>query len=495
MKTWKNRILMLKKCIPLFIFLFFNLLLIGTTIFYAPSWGLWDAGLLVETSHIWASNNVMENIGNVINHNIYYMPFSVVYGLLTYHIFRNYPLLCYILVILQNMVGIFLWGLVLHKVFAGKKREFLLNTFLFPLTLFLFTPFWNIFNYVSLQEKFILLFSAISIYFIKRYSDAGKIKYLLISLLFTILTVLSKPQGVYIVLVYIAYSCVLAITKDRRRLVAPMLITHICLLVSYSLITIGYRGNGYASGYNLSLTGIANNFMNTPLVIKLLFVIEAFMVFYIIFKVKKQNRFSLEAVFIPLGFLCYIAVLLPWGIIPYHISVTAPYAMGMFFPAYSYFNKKSRLARIAVNCLILFLVLFTFLYIIKPRISRVADVKKTVIFLKDFSAAQVGRYFFPPPFAESAFSMSVFSGLPIKYIDNGILSANMLGDDVGNFIIFDNQDPSIELAGVDIEKEIYRNDNWIIYRVKKSENIKKKFTVIFKENFIDRIKTYLKTKK
>jgi hypothetical protein len=71
----------------------------------------------------------------------------------------------------------------------------------------------------------------------------------------------------------------------------------------------------------------------------------------------------------------------------------------------------------------------------------------------------------------------------------------MLANDVENFIIFDNQDPSIELEGVSVEKAIYRNDNWIIYRIIKSGNIMKKFTVTFKSNLFDRVKTYLKTKK
>ncbi|MCX6723051.1 MAG: hypothetical protein NT094_03195 [Candidatus Staskawiczbacteria bacterium] len=484
----------LSKYFPVFGFFLVTILLIGTTIFYSPSWGLMDAVLLTDASHIWASNNVIESIYYSVNHSVYYMPVAVIWCLSIYHIFRDLPILCYILIILQNMFGILIWGLVLHKVFAGKKKDLLLDTFLFPLVLFLFTPFWNIFNYINLQEKFIFLFSAISFYFAKKYLNEEKVKYLLVSLLFTILTVLSKPQGVYIVFVYIAYSCLLVLMRGRSRLIIPILLTHICLLVSYILITFGYKSTGYTFRYNLSLAGITNNFMNAPLVIKLLFITSVFMVFYIIYNVKKRHRYSFEAIFIPLGFICYIVVLLPWGIIPYHISATAPYAMGIFFPAYSYFNEKSRLARVAVNCLILSLVFVTFFYIIKPRISRVADVNKAAIFLKDFSRTRAGHYFFPPPFVETAYSMSVFSGLPIKYLNKGILSDEMLGDNAGNFVIFDNQDPSIELAGVDIEKEIYRNDNWLIYRVKKSENIKKKFSVTFKENLVERLKTYLRTR-
>jgi len=117
-----------------------------------------------------------------------------------------------------------------------------------------------------------------------------------------------------------------------------------------------------------------------------------------------------------------------------------------------------------------------------------ADIKKTVVFLKDFSSKQAGsRYFFPPPFVESAYSISVFTGLPVKYIDSGVLSANILGNDVGNFIIFDNQDPSIDLVDVKIDKEVYRNDNWRIYEIKKSKNPKIGFKVKFKEPLLRRL--------
>ena len=67
--------IILKKYFPIFAFSLVTILLIGTTVFYAPSWGLMDAAQLVKASHTWASNNVIENISNSINHNVYFMPF------------------------------------------------------------------------------------------------------------------------------------------------------------------------------------------------------------------------------------------------------------------------------------------------------------------------------------------------------------------------------------------------------------------------------------
>jgi hypothetical protein len=484
----------LKKYFPVFIFLSFTLLLMSVTVFYAPSWGLMDAGLLLSASNFWSSNELLREVVSIINHDVYFMPFSRIWYLINYHVFRDAPLFCYISIILENMIGLFLWGIVLHKVFSEKKDNFWLDSFLFPLTLFLFTPFWNIFMYIALQEKFIFLFSAISMYFTKKYLDTERGRYFLVSLIFIVLTVLSKPQGVYIILVYILYSCFLLATNKKREIGILLLTTNLSLLISYYLFTVKYQLHGYASRYNLSLAVVMGNFMNAPFIIKFLAVVAIFMVFYIVYNVlKKNDRFLLEAVFIPLGFLCYITVLLPWGIINYHLSVVAPYAVGMFFPIYSYCNGKSRSVRLVINCLILFLVLITFIYIIRPRISKMADIKKTVVFLKDFSSKQIGsRYFFPPPFVESAYSMSVFTGLKIIYVEKGILSDDMLGDGVNSFLIFDDQDPSIDLAGVRVEKEIYRNDNWRVYEIRKSKNFKTRFDVKFKTNLMERFKVYFK---
>jgi len=283
--------------------------------------------------------------------------------------------------------------------------------------------------------------------------------------------------------------------KEKIKEALWILITHLVLLISYFRFTVKHQLQGYASRYNLSLAGIAGNFMAAPLIVKLLCVFAVLLIFYIIYKMKKERKLPLEALFIPLGYLCYIAVLLPWGIISYHISVTAPYVLGMFFPLYAYGNGKSRLARFTLNLLLCLLCLLAFLYIIKPRIVKIANIKKTVVFLKGLAKEEPGaRYFFPPPYSESAYSMSVFTGQQITYVENGVLSANMLGDGIKNFLMFDDQDPVISLSGVDIQKEIYRNATWRVYAIRKAEAPEKRFKVEFNENFLEKLKTYLKEK-
>jgi hypothetical protein len=213
---------------------------------------------------------------------------------------------------------------------------------------------------------------------------------------------------------------------------------------------------------------------------------------YFIHKIRRNNL-PIQAVLVPLGLICYIVILLPWGLCSYHLSVVAPYVLGMFFPPYSFFNRRSDITRLLSNGFIIILVLSVFVYIIIPRISKMADIKKVVIFLKDSSIRNCSNhYFFPPPFEESAYGLSIFSEIPIRYLDKGVLSAEMLVDGEDNFIIFDDQDSSVTLSGVKINKEIYRNDNWAIYKVAKASNSKNEFKVIFKENYMEKIKSFLK---
>jgi hypothetical protein len=123
-----------------------------------------------------------------------------------------------------------------------------------------------------------------------------------------------------------------------------------------------------------------------------------------------------------------------------------------------------------------------------------ADIRKTVTFLKSFSGQNISsRYFFPPPFVESAYSMSVFTDLPIIYLEKGILSVDMLDSDMDNYIIFDDQATFIKLRGVGIGKEIYKNNNWVIYEVIKINNSQEEFGVKFQENFLEKIKSFLKS--
>ena len=65
------------KYFPILTYFLVTILLIAATIFFAPSWALMDAIPLVEASRIWAGNNVIKDIITSINHNVYYMPFSV----------------------------------------------------------------------------------------------------------------------------------------------------------------------------------------------------------------------------------------------------------------------------------------------------------------------------------------------------------------------------------------------------------------------------------
>ncbi len=451
--------------------------------------------MLLTVNAIWSNSNfASEALRNIFDFSWYFRPLTAGYFLLVYHFLKGYPLLLYILIIIVNMTAMLFWGVLFNYIFRNERDNsgIFINVFIFPLFFFIFTPFWNMFQYISLAEKFIFFFSPIAIYSMKRYLDTEKIKFFLFSFFSLLFLICSKPSGVYLVLCFLVYSVLaMIVNRDKRGVNFLIFIVNILLLLAYYFFTLKYQSYGYASKYNLNLLSLAHNFLNASFIIKLLFVIAVLIVFNQIW-VKKRISFSAV---IPLGFLCYIAILLPWGseaLVAYHISPTTPYIMGMFFPLYSYFNEKSRQVSPIVNCLLLFLVFSAFFYVISPRISKMADIKKTVNFLKSSSKSYPEpEFFLPPPFMESAHSLTILSGMKVNYIDSGILSFSLLGNG-NNFLILNDQAPSVVLSDIGLGDIIYQNNSWRIYRINRGEAPQEKFTTEFRRNFVDDLKDLLK---
>lgn len=492
-----------RKYLPILIFLFFVVLIIKTTLFYAPSWGLMDDFQNLEhAKSVWVNNNsVIKFISAILQHfktNAYYRPLYEIWSLFTYYIFKNSPLTIYILIIIQNMAVLLLWGRIFHRIFSSPKENIYLNVFIFPLSFFLFTPFWNIFMYISLPEKLIFLFSALALYFLMKTFDTNRLKYFWFSFSFVILGILSKPTGIYLALAFAIFAFLaLFIRSNKKRITFTVMLANLSIFLFYYLFTIKKQCRGYTVKYNLSIEGIQNNLFKSPFVIKFLAILAIFMAIYIFIAllIKRKKNVSIEALLIPLGFLSYIFILLPWGILNYHLSVATPYVLGMFFPTYTFFNKKSMVARILVNIFIVFLTLLTFFYIIKPRISKMADIKETINFMKGLSNGDKKvLYFFPPPYSEPPYALSNFTNSEVIFLGQGTLSKEMFRDAYNNYLIFDERGTSIDLINVKVDKEVYRNNTWRIYLLKE-ENYKTKFKPDFpKENFLEKIKTYLRTK-
>lgn len=471
--------------------------LVGVYLYYTPSWGLQDdfQSLGIARS-VWQSENFLGSLWTVIANDlaswgifrpVYY--FSVV---VNYHFFKDVPWFIYILIAIFNFSAILLWGIVITRLFSVRENYTWFGIFLFPLSFFIFTPFWNIFVHISFQEKYIVLFSAISLYFLEKAYSKERVAYLIPVMFFMILGMLSKPTGIHLTMAYIVFAVVdLVFLKHKKHISLLVLSLNAALFILYYwFITSNLRG--YAGQYSLTFANIINNLLTSSMVVKLL-IVAAIVIFLSLFVtiLRKKNNFSPLALIIPLGFLSYVLVLAPWRFASYLLSALTPYVLAMFFPIYIWFNYRNNISRVAANACLILLAILSFFFIAVPRISKLADIREAEEFIMS-SNKNNDRYFFPPPFSEAAEAVSGFTSTRIVYLDKGVLDAEKLHGANGNYLIVNDEASAITLDGVEIGKTVYENNTWKIFQLAGNRPGQELFKVDFPENSVVKIKSFLR---
>jgi len=486
------------KYLSVFAFLSVGIFLTGTIIFYAPSWGLVDDSWLLENAKsVWSGGNSLGNLWQIISDGTrwgMFRPVFFTWNALVYHIFRNNPLLIYIGMAIFNLTVLLLWGFILNKIWLSEEKNRLRDIFLYPLTFFIFTPFWNTFMYISMQQKFIIFFSALAIYlFYKGYTREKKIFFVL-SVFAILLGILTHAEGIFLNLAMLLLSLVLFLLTKKRNLIFCFVLNFV-LFISYLFFTVAIQMKGsYTSRYGNNLNNLTLNFIAAPALVKILAVgsIFYFCSLYILI-LKKKNKFSPVIFVFPLGFICLFAVLLPWGFPNYHLSALTPFIVGMFFPLYSFLNSRSPVLKKIINSSLLLIVFLTLFFIWMPRISKISDIKKTEDFIIEFEKGQkTSTYFMTSPCAEACNGIGYFTKANTIYLSDSLLSESRLTGSANNFVIFRDECPRVSFDGVQESREIYKNNTWEILQVNAKKGSNKEFKVTFPENPVEKIKNFLK---
>lgn len=122
-----------------------------------------------------------------------------------------------------------------------------------------------------------------------------------------------------------------------------------------------------------------------------------------------------------------------------------------------------------------------------------SDIKKTEQFIIGFEKERsAGTYFMAPPCMEACDHLGYITKTKIIYLYDSLLSGDELIEPANNFMIFRDECPSVNFEGVQELKEVYRNNTWKIFSVIKRQGIRKEFKVIFTENWLEKIKTFLR---
>ncbi len=427
--------------------------------------------------------------------------FRPVYNLwivVVYNLFARMPTTIYMLVALINMCSLLIWGHVLYKFYNVDKEDFYPTVYLFPLSFFLFTPFWNIFMYISLQEKFVVLFCVLSFYFFKKSYEAASNRYILITFLFLLLGLFSKPTALAVAFVYAAFALLDCVLFKIRPAFSLIYFVSSCILIgAYAAFTfkIQMKGMYTASyGHNLKPMILIGKILAANLIIKFLFLLGIGSILFIIIKfIITKDKNSVFGVLLPLGLLAFLTLLMPWGYQSYLLCDLAPFVIGIFFPLYIWLIRKNSFSRWGINGVFFVLLTAVFIGIIMPRISKMGEIAKTEYFLISRAVMNKhSRYFFPPPYMESAYALNGFTGEDIVYLKDGNLTNALLTDKGNNYLLVNDQCGGTRMHGVRLAEEIFSNKTWQIFRLVTDDHYTGEFNPLFKNNFIQKIKTTLR---
>lgn len=466
--------------IPFLCYLSFSVVVILAYLYYRPSWGLESDWQFIErVNGIWGSSNILKSIFEYVKSELFsekIRPLYCFYTLIVYKIFQKTPYLIYMLIFVIQISILPLWGLIFHRMFSKSGSRVSHETlFIFPLSFFIFTPFWNNFMYISLQEKLVFIFGTLAVYFFMLAFDKKRVKNTLIAFGFALLCLFSKPTGAYLFLTF--FVCLLLYCLICRKNIlywAILAAIYLTVLVGYYLfVKTLVKPGGYSSKYveNFNIMSVLNQLKHAAIAIKWLFAIAVgFLLSYLV--LIKKRYFNFSSIIIPVAFISYFLVLLPWGIISYLLGPVAPFALGMFFPVYILVRQKLGKLKLGYlpGAVIILLTCFVLTQIILPRINKMAEIKDVeakIISLK--KSHNNPRFYFPPYYSETCFALSKFTNTEIVYLSSAVLDSTMLSES-DNYLIYRDECSSISLKNVKIAKTLYENKTWKIFLVKKSDS-------------------------
>jgi len=123
--------------------------------------------------------------------------------------------------------------------------------------------------------------------------------------------------------------------------------------------------------------------------------------------------------------------------------------------------------------------------------SEIARVEKFM--LAHASPGFPHRYFFPPPYEESANALRGFTSEEIIFLKDGELTGDMLDAQGSNFLIVNDQCSFIHVSGVRLEKKVFINGTWEIRKVIADKTMGKNlYGAQFHLNFVQKIKKWIR---
>lgn len=476
---------------PQFFFLFFFFVILIAYFVWSPGWGFMDDFQCGETARAFWRGDLSP--ASMIKGDIHgYGRFRPVYYLWVIGAYwLQYPLALYLLILAAGFAVLLVWGRIINRLFHHEFSS-LFNQFIYPLAFFLFLPFWNIFMYISVQEKFVFMFGSLSFYFLVRSYQQGLWRDFVLALGLAVLAMLGKETGVAFLAAYGAFAFldVCLFKKDTKRSLALL---GICLAagIGYVLFIKSVLG-GYTAGYktNLEAQALLSGLQGSPSTIKAVLAMAVGAIFLMVIDFTRK-RMDFHPLFLvcPFWVIFYVALLLPWGFPHYLLAPLAPFVMmcGYYFLYKLFLRRQSSLRWIQAGVIICVLaVLFSE---ILPRISKMADKRKIIEALAALNTQAPGKFFYPPVYEETAMALERFSSVKIIY--TGSITAEDIASRSKNYLVINDEASAVSLQGVTLTDEVYRSGTWLIRVIEKKPNADEKFRLVLPKNMIQQLKGFI----
>ena len=455
------------------VYLGFCVLVLGAILVIQPGWGFMDDHTNLRMMHEFQKTSFLNNFQQFINAEIStgrFRPIYVLWVLSMYKVFAETPIMIYFLTTLAGMLLLPLWGLLADNVFNDSHRS-PFWIWVFPLTFFCFTPFWNIFMYISIQEKFIYFFGTPAIlFFLKAYRRNTPL-WLIPALLFSLLAMAGKETGIFLLMGAVAYALTDILIFKRNKIVSTI------TALSGSAAATGYYFfisgliKGYSSKYagGMSLLKLGAALTTAPLVIKIIVATAVIgLAGTIITSFMDRSRNDNGYCLFPWLTLCFILILLPWGFPNYML---APLAMIVIFsaaPALTLTNHW-RHGPVVKNAIVIILAFSAAVYIVIPRINKMADKRKIAEEVQLLARMNPEAVFFYPGGMEETYNaLQAFSGVTITYLRDNTLPAERLGTKAPAFLLQNDENGTVQATGITADRIVYRNSTWRVTMLRRA---------------------------
>ncbi|MBF0570574.1 MAG: hypothetical protein HQL12_01760 [Candidatus Omnitrophica bacterium] len=482
----------MRKILPAAPFILFSLIVVVSFLFYAPGWGFMDDLSCRQLAGFFWSGKA--SFASLIREDIHvYGRFRPVYYVWIISVYWcKYPLLIYLAVFLIGFYMLSLWGELINRIiFKDPAHDYV--KWVLPLGFFLFPAFWNIFMYISVQEKFIFAFGSLSLFSLFKSYEKESLRHLVTALVLAMFAALGKETGIVFFILYAMYALLdLILFKRNNYLSRILIVVSLIIVVAYGVFIKRIIGM-YTASYkaNMSIGVLLGRFFMLSGVIKLILAISVISFLIFIWDTLRGRKLydSLFVVF-PLFIFVYTFLLLPWRFPAY---LLAP--MGPFIIICVYF-LVARLARQqfwpvqSLGIVIIAGAMLTLALDIIPKISKMADKRKVVQELRYLDQEARGQFFYPKPFEETADSLRGFSLARVIYVDT--INASSLGKGNNNYLVINDEAGAVLLNGVDVGQQLYHSGTWGIWLLHKAADVHKEFRLVLPQNILQKIKNMIR---